>query len=247
METNLNHYIDTHSRLGPGRAHERRSIEETLTEMDDLGIWQTWICPTDAFAAVRNSEGNRFIAGAVRAHPERFVGCAVANPWFEEEAIATLHQAFDGGLRVLYLCPPVQGFQLSDPLVDPLVETAMRFNAPVYAHTGTPVCAMPFQLSALARRHPDVRFIMGHSGYSDFWYDTVAAAKSAKNIWLETSFIDGDILLRGVETLGAEKLVFGTSAPLSDRGPELEKIKAMNLENRSFDRIMFKNARVLLS
>ena len=60
----------------------------------------------------------------------------------------------------------------------------------VYAHTGTPITAEPFQLAELARTFPDVPMVMGHMGYTDFWYDAVPAALQSENIYLETSLID---------------------------------------------------------
>ena len=137
-------YVDVHCRVGPGRPHESRPVDQALREMDRAGIERAWICPTEAYVAVGNREGNDFIAATVRAHPDRFVGCATANPWYQARAVEEVRRALGEGLAVLYLCPPLQGFQLSDELVDPLIEAAREFTAPIYAHTGTPICSEPF-------------------------------------------------------------------------------------------------------
>ena len=55
---------------------------------------------------------------AIEFHGHNDVGCAVANPWFGDEATDELRRAFENGLRALFLYPPIQGFQLSDPLAD---------------------------------------------------------------------------------------------------------------------------------
>jgi len=242
----LNGVIDAHCRVGECDREESRSVEAALREMDASGVGLSWICPPDVCAAVRNREGNALIARAVAAHPDRFVGCAVANPWSGQGAVAELRHAFEGGMRVLFLHPPVQGFQLSDPLVDPLIAVAQEHRAPVYAHTGTPVCAEPFQLAALARRHPEVRFIMGHMGFADFWYDAVPAAATSENIWLETSLMDGGTIADAAERLGVERLVFGSAAPLSALGAEIEKISRLPLPQPDVERILRHNAERLL-
>ena len=64
---------------------------------------------------------------------------------------------------------------------------------------------------------------MGHMGYSDFWYDAIPAAATAENVWIETSFIDGDLIGEGVKQLGAERFVFGTAAPLGAVMPEVSR------------------------
>ncbi|MFA5865055.1 MAG: amidohydrolase family protein [Phycisphaerae bacterium] len=239
-------YIDVHSRLGPGRPHETRPVDQALREMDAAGFERAWVCPTEAFTAVDNRQGNDFIAQALALHPDRFIGCAVSNPWYGKTAVTELRRAFHSGLRVLYLCPPVQGFQLSDELVDPLLNVALEFSAPVYAHTGTPVCAMPFQLAALARRHPGIKFIMGHMGFADFWYDAVPAARSADNIWLETSLIDDTIIIEAIEKIGIERVLFGSAAPLSALLPEVEKIQTLPLPRESIEKILRINAERIL-
>jgi len=161
--------------------------------------------------------------------------------------VRELERAFGLGLRALCLLPPVQGFQLSDPLVDDLVALAAGRGAPIYAHTGTPVCSEPFQLTALARRHPRGRFIMGHMGYADFWTDGIEAAAAADNVWLETSLIDGDILTLAVQRLGSRRLVFGSAAPISALDIELEKVQDLDLPPEDLRRILGGNAAELLS
>ena len=242
----MSEVIDAYSRVGAGRPEESRRPEDALREMDAAGIAVSWIAPTDAFVAVDNREGNEFMAGLVAAHPDRFVGCAVANPWFGDRAVENLRRVFGAGLKVLFLYPPVQGFQLSDPLIDRLVEVAIEHGAPIYAHTGTPICAEPFQLMALARRFSEGRFIMGHMGYADFWYDAVPAAKSSGNVWLETSLIDPDMILNGVTALGAARFLFGSCAPYSSLQVELEKISTLPIDERDRALVLGGNARELL-
>src|ERR1035437_8965457 len=82
--------VDVHCRIGPGRPGEDRPAETVLQEMDASGVRQAWICPMDPFAAVRNAQGNSMIAQRVQAHAGRFIGCAVANPWYGNDALAEL-------------------------------------------------------------------------------------------------------------------------------------------------------------
>ena len=242
----MDRVVDVHSRVGVGRGFETRRPDQALSEMRRFGVAVSWICPPDACAAVRNHEGNDYVAGVVADNRDAFVGCAVANPWYGDEAVEELGRAFEMGLRVLYLHPSIQGFQISDEIVDPVVVAAQQRGMPIYVPTGTPVCAMPYQLSALARKHRDARFIMGHMGYADFWYDAVGAARGTENIWLETSFMDVDIIRDAVKSLGPERVVFGTAAPLADVGVEIEKLGMLGLPQADFDKIMYLNARGLM-
>ena len=120
---------------------------------------------------LHNRAGNDLVLGAVRAHPQRFVGFAVANPWYGRAAEEEMRRALGEGLRGLKLHPVIQGFSPNDPLVYPLVEIAADSDVPVYVHSGTAHYGEPFKTAELARRFPQVTFVMGHAGASDFWYN----------------------------------------------------------------------------
>jgi len=234
--------IDVHCRIG-----DDRTVEAALREMDSAGVSQAWVCPKDVYAAVRNVEGNSQTAQLVRAYAGRFVGCAVANPWYGKDALVELERALGLGLKVLCLLPPVQGFQLSDHLVDDLVRLASERGTPIYAHTGTPICSEPFQLAALARRHPRGKFIMGHMGFADFWTDAAVAAMTSENIYLETSLMDGDVITEALRKLGSRRLVFGSDAPISDVDVELRKIRSLPASPQEIGHILAGNAKEILA
>ena len=243
METEI---IDVHAGIGEGRPEESRSVETALREMDEAGVAQAWIYPPEGCVAVRNREGNDFIASAVRQYPGRFIGCAVANPWHGAAAVEELRRAFGRGLRVLYLGTHLQGVHLNDPMLDLLIREAVEHRAPIYAHTGTPVYAMPFQLAFLARRHPDAAFLLGHMGFPDFWTDGVPAAAMAGNILLETSLVGTELISEAIQGVGAERVVFGSSIPLSHYMPELNKLRALEVSEGVLAGILARNARRLL-
>lgn len=122
-----------------------------------------------------------------------------------------LRQAFEQGLVGLYLHPARQGFQLVESIVDPLIDVCRIYGRPVYSQTGTPVCAMPFQLAEMARRFPSVTFVLGHAGYSDFsGYDVIPAAKHSSNILVETSCTGGGLVQTAIDELGPERVLFSS-------------------------------------
>ena len=229
--------VDAHCHLAD-EGDKRQSVHELLRHMDRHGVDVAVLCPGDREIAVRNDQGNRRIAEAVRSHPDRFVGMAVANPWRGHEALAILGRARSDGLRGLKLHPPLQGFHLSDELADPLVGWCAEAGWPVYCHTGTPINSEPLQLTELARRHASVRFIMGHMGWSDFAYDMVNAASMADNILLETSHAVCGMVAAAIEALGPGRVVFGSDAPVSTLEAELATFSAFELSPTSREQIM---------
>ncbi len=216
--------IDSHVYIGDGR-HMSFDTDSLLSQMDEAGIAHAVACPVDRCIAVHNREGNNTILDAVRSHPDRISGMAVANPWFEVKAVEELERALGEGLMGLFLYPNYQGFRLSDHIVDPLLTLAEAFEVPVYAHSGTAAIAEPFHVAELARRFPTVNFIMGHAGSSDFGEDAVRALEFCDNVWLESSR-NGPANYGLWQVRGCTgRVLFGSSAP--------EYIPAIEIETLS--------------
>ena len=225
--------IDAHCHLGEG-FRSSQSAEALLLEMDKNNVEKAVIVPMDKFIAVYNREGNDFILEVSKKYPKRFIPMATVNPWFGDKALRELERAFSKGARGLKLHPFLQGFRISDEIVFPLVELAIKYRRPIYFHTGTPVSGMPYQLTELAMRYPECSFIMGHMGFSDFWNDVVLATSAVKNIYLETSnhvptFISsviGNTSYTGpmVGKVGANKILYGSGSPENSMSIEIEGI-----------------------
>ena len=237
--------IDSHVYLGKG-LHLSLDADSLLKLMDEAGISRAIACPVDHYLAVHNREGNDLILDAVKSHPDRLTGMAVANPWYGETATEEIRRALGNGLRGLFLQPAYQGFRLSDPIVNPLIEAAAEFYVPVYAHSGTAGCAEPFHTVELARRYPSVNFIMGHAGSSDYGEDAVRALEFADNIWLETS-------RNGPANFGLwrvrnclDRVVFGSSAPEYIPTIEIETLCDMVTEKLEREAVFSGNIQAVL-
>ena len=213
--------IDGHVHLGSGR-YKQQDVPTILRQMRENGIDKSVLCPVEEYLTVYNREGNEMLAAACREHPDQFYGFAVANPWYGGQAVETLTQAFEAGLHGAFFVSSLQGFSINDPIVDPLIEVCRRYGRPVYFHTGTPAFALPLQLAYLARRFPEVDFIMGHCGANDFVYDIDAAMYRTENLYLETSLNYCETIYRVVADY-PDKVIFGSDAPRSPLGFELGK------------------------
>lgn len=220
-------------------------LQSVLKNMKDYGITHSLIAPPDKFTAVLNKEANAKIAKIVSNNPSSFSGLAVANPWYEKEAEENLEQAFKAGLSGLYINSVRQGFRLTEAILNPLLEICSAYKRSVFCHTGTPIMAMPFQLAVLARAFPQIKFVMGHAGYSDFWYDVIPAAKQSDNIFIDITCTTGAAVKNYIKQLGAEHLLWGSAYPRSGYKVELEKILRLDLSADDLEKIMYKNAKEL--
>lgn len=216
--------VDAYVTLGVDR--EFNLTEELLLKaMDAVEVDQALVAPVDRCLAVANQEGNRAMVKAARAHRRRLIACCTANPWFGTKAVEEVARAAGEGARMLVLHPAVQGFLANDELGFPLIEAAGRERIPVYVHTGPPGHASPWMLADLAERFPQVDFVMGHMGATDFWTDAAQAAAAAPNLYLEASLGRPFNFARALSVVGAKKGLAGSAAPLNDLALEWRQLK----------------------
>jgi len=218
--------IDAHVRLGAGR-EVTLSVTELIDTMDRLGIDHAMVAPGERATAFDNRGGNDLVTKAANESGGRLTAYAVATPWAGATAVSELDRARDRGARALAVDPALQGFDLLDGLLDPLLAFARQAGWLVYVRTGTPPHAVPLPLASLARRWPELNFIMGRSGATDFWIDAAPALRHAPNLYADTSYAPWDTVLadfaRDAE-IGAGRLVFSTDAPYTVPWAELARI-----------------------
>ncbi|QFU88689.1 amidohydrolase family protein [Amycolatopsis sp. YIM 10] len=219
--------VDAHVRIGDGR-EVRLDPEDLLATMDQLGIDQALISPGERCIAVDNREGNELTAAAAATSGGRLLAYAVANPWRGRAALDELARAADHGAVALAVDSVLQGFDLLDGLVDPLLEFAADRGWFAYVRTGTPPSAVPLPLALLALRHPGLAFLMGRSGATDFWIDAAPALRQAPNLYADTAYAPWDTVLsefaRDPE-IGTSRVVFSTDAPYTVPAAELRRVR----------------------
>jgi predicted TIM-barrel fold metal-dependent hydrolase len=216
--------IDCYCALGIDREFDL-TADLLLPLLDKANVDRVMIAATDRQMVVQNREGNEFLLAAAKQHSNRFIpGCSV-NPWYGNEAIHEMKRAIAEGARMLVLHPFVQGYVADDELVWPLLDVATQEKVPVYIHTGVTSSSSPFQIMNLANRYREVDFIIGHSGATDFWYDAIAAAKGAKNCYLESSCARPFNFSNYIKQLGPLKGIMGSFAPINNLPYEWELMR----------------------
>jgi len=216
--------IDAHVAIGASR-DASLGIDDLLRTMDTLGIDLALISPPEGSLPVRNREGNELVTEAAAGSAGRLLAYAVATPWLGAEAIDELERARAAGARALKLDPALQGFDILDGSVDALVAFAVDSGWPVYIRTGTPPHSLPLQVSWLASRFPEGRFVLGKSGATDFSHDGPAALEAAPNVYADSSHVEWPTALAAGDPDGVGgRVVFTTDAPFADAAVELARV-----------------------
>lgn len=215
--------IDGHVTIGESR-DAALEPERLLEWLGELGIDHALIAPPEPFVPVRNRQGNELVADAARRSGGVLLAYAVATPWLGSEAVDELRRAHDGGARALHVDPALQGFDLLDGQIDPLVEFATDVGWPVYIRTGTPPHSLPLQVAWLAARHAACTFILGKSGATDFSHDGPATLRAAPNILADSVYVEWPTALVAAAPEFRDRVVFTSDAPFGDPAIELARV-----------------------
>ncbi len=190
-----------------------------------IGVDVTAMMSWSGTVSMDVAAGNALIAQVVQRSPEEIIGLSSADP---------THQSAD---EIRALCAHLHG-QLGFRGLKPYIRNDVPYNDPRYddywcyaqehrlyglLHTGPNVGGMG-AVRDLARRFPEVTFMVAHSGSSWSLARQVAdAATDFPNIVAELTYTAA--LNRIIEwlcaRLGPERVLFGTDAPMRDPRPQL--------------------------
>lgn len=238
--------VDAYCTLGNER-ETMLSADELIKQMDRAGIARAIVAPDDREIAVHNKQGNRRILEECQASNGRFIPACTVNPWYGRVACEELQAAISAGARMLVLAPALQGFCLSDTLLDDLLVVAAQRRVPVYVHTGPHSSSAPTQLVLVANKHSTVRFIVGHCGSTDYANDMpFVFSCGLANLWFELSLVRPWAIANYYKLGGDSKLLFASAAPRNDATVEMRHL-ASHLPKEAYSAIFGQNIVQLLA
>ncbi|MFI7702180.1 amidohydrolase family protein [Nonomuraea sp. NPDC049480] len=242
--------LDFHVRLAP-RPGAR---ERLLAALDDCGLERAVVCAGGTIDLDRLSrqliEGghvetdadNDAVLAACEGTDGRLVPFFFANPHRAPGSYRVRAAEFRG----LEVSPAVHGVGLADPKVEMLVDVAAAAGHPVYVVCLARPGAGVADLVALARRFPQVNFVLGHSGIGNIDFYALALIEDESNILLETSGGYTCVAEAALRRLGADRVLFGSEYPLQHPAVELAKFQALGIAPEQWRRVAWDNAHRLL-
>ena len=168
-------------------------------------------------------------------------------------------------LRLLWLLVPALGLvELGLHVVfahrAPSVEAWRALAGPALAlkHAGEPVVVAPewaeplarwalgdrlFPLGELAKRHPDVPFILAHIGGGGDWTHTLDVTADQENIFIDLSGsgVDGGMLEACLAAVGSGRMLWGCDLTMDTGWAKLRYLERIASAS-DFDRIRWRNA-----
>jgi predicted TIM-barrel fold metal-dependent hydrolase len=212
--------------LAPGLSSQQRA--SALRDVDDRLL--------EAYLTA-----NRWVVDTARAHPmlTAYVGIdpLVLSPPLLQEHLADMA---DRGAKGVKLHPVSQGFEPTDPRLDPLYEQCAALDLVVLSHSGPGhrhgASARPREFAAVMDAHPRLRLVLAHLGGAAF-EESAALAGEYPQVAFDLSEIvewvgapnapSRDHLSRIVARIGADRVMLGSDFPWYDPAAAADKVASL--------------------
>ncbi len=181
---------------------------------------------------------NQNMERIVSLYPDRIIGYAYHNP-FDSDAAEKLEKAITKGRLSGYkiLAPDIMG-RIDDIALYPVWEVANTYKIPVLIHFGIlggaggvakHINISPMMIHDVARAFPDIPFVIPHLGCGQTG-DLLQLAWVCPNIYVDTSGSNQwirwmpysltvkDLFEKFYETIGPERIIFGSDSSWFPRG-----------------------------
>ena len=141
-------------------------------------------------------------------------------PWIKP-ATETASEAFEKllveNLDVVYgikVHPYHSKTAFDSPEVEEYIKLAQKYNLPVMTHTADMDEASPVRVYNMAKKYPDVKFIMAHMGLGTDNQEAIELLGKAPNLYGDTTWVPLESTVQAVKLYGSKKIFFGSDSPI---------------------------------
>lgn len=162
----------------------------------------------------------------------------------------------ENGIKGVKIHPDYQDTFIDDQGYFEILRCAKQLDMIVVTHSGVddgyndkPVRCTPDRVLKLINEIDHEKFVLGHFGAHRLWEETLEKL-AGKNVYFDTAFtfndIDEQLFKKIVQKHGEDKILFATDCPWRDIKDDLSVIRSYNLDEKTLNKILYKNAINLL-
>ncbi len=224
-------------------------IEQMLEEMEASGTERAGISAMDTpYVQIRND----WVAEMVRNYPDRFWGCASADPRNGMAAVRELERAVgDLGLKGLSLQPFAYRTPPNANIYYPLYAQCVELDVPVRIQVGHTAPLLPSEpgrpiyLDEVALHFPELKIIGAHIGWP--WHDEmISLAWKHPNVYMDTSAHlpkhYPPTVVQFLNSFGQDKVMYGSAYPLTSMRRQMKELDEIPLDDTVRRKLLRENA-----
>ena len=211
------------------------TTDELLRRMDRSGVDKavTWLQPP--YERGELAQGNAYVHGAMRQHPDRIIGFGWADPNLGvDQAKADVARCLDDyGLYGVKLNGAQNDYFIDDAtLAIPVIDEIAKRGSVLGLHIGADAFdkTNPTRAGRIAAAYPELRILMIHMGgvgHADLTRSAIEVAQGNPNITMIGSTVRSVPILAAIKTVGADRVCFGSDTPFELMHVELAKYRAL--------------------
>lgn len=265
--------IDTHVHIGSILNFNMKK-SEVLYSMEEYGIDYSIV--SDIRASEFGHHGERIpavlrksqlycaksVVDFAKAYPDK-IGAALWLKPYEEKADDALYSFIEENrsyIKALKFHPFHSRINFDSRRMEPFMELAKHFSLPVVTHTGGSDAASCLRVYMMAKKHPDISFVMVHMGLGTDNADAIYLIGKLPNLYGDTTWVPVESTVRFIEKNGDERIIFGSDNPIDGKDTYLNNGRGeISMYQRyfhelpsmipaeSYERLMYKNAKALFN
>src|SRR6266446_1053723 len=238
---------------------EGRTPDEKMAQMilyadrmgvDRLCVYMGYPFDNDPSPEKLRAHNNQVLQAISHWHDRAF-GFVYLNPKHLQFSLDELNRCVRDG--------PMVGVKLwvaqraNTPELDPIVERAAKLKAVIFQHTWAKTDgnlageSTPMDVAELARRHPSVPIVCGHTGGN--WEIGIRAIRGVKNLYSDLAGSDptAGYVEMAVRELGADRVIYGSDVAGRSFASQLGKVMGARIPQAARDQIFAANLRRLMT
>ncbi len=241
--------IDAHTHMGriSGTYVSKAYCDEMIEVMDRENVSQIFCSPHSALhdATVMNEE----LEDAMKRYPDRIKGYYTFNPNYAERYLEHIEDILniEGYIGMKFL-PTYHKYPLDGENYREALEFADKHSLVILMHTwgkNDPHNA-PRHVEMLAKKYKNLKVIMGHSAPGEL-DESIKVVNTYDNVYLDICDIHrhNGIIDKMVESVGADKVLYGTDAPWYDHSYAIGSVLFSHISDEDKYKILHGNAEKL--
>ncbi len=223
----------------PGKFHSAQDLSTLLTERGiDIAVARS-----ARAAMVDPTAGNRILKSVLDMNSS-LLGCVTAHLGRPKASLDSIKEHLGSRRFVAVMLAGSHPQEPLNPLIaEEILNGCRRYQKPVYVNCPNAACVAA--ALTLAKAYTTHRFVLLGMGGQD-WDSAVAAAHQSSNIYLDISgALDVRKIPTAIETIGINRLIFGSGLPVCDPMAFLGLLEDSNVRPNDRRRILYDNAEKL--
>jgi len=219
--------IDCHTHIGKILQFDLR-VETLIESMEKYGIDFSLVSSIEGaeFDHERNSipldiqrnqiSLNKELIRIVRLHKDK-LGAQIWVKPHNEKIDQEFEEMIKNNIDIIYAIkfhPYHSQTNFDDERSLQYVDLAKKYGLPVVVHTADSYESSPMLVYKVAKKYPDVKFVMFHLGLGTDNLEAIDLVSSLPNLYGDTSWVTAEKARIAIKKCGANKIMFGTDNPI---------------------------------